>query len=352
MRSAKLVDIRSRPFEVLSEPAPRREHAATPPTSRHLCYNSQLSPNTLTPSVTDAWPGLVAGSRLGCIQRSTSLSRYSTQDLWSLRVNPILSNTQRSGALGGISIHDLTVRYQNGFPILEQLSLEIAPREVLALVGASGCGKSTFLRTLAGLIAPSVGHVRLSQETGEQNPLRHNLSYVFQDATLLPWRTVFDNVRLPLELKRQRQSGAEESEAVAAALHAVGLEEASWRKFPRQLSGGMRMRNSIARALVTNPDVLLLDEPFAALDDLLRTRMNELILKLWHERPRTILFVTHNIAEAITMSHRVAVFGGRRIARIIDNPLAWPRTAKQRTTLEFAEQYGAVSQTLSEVAAS
>lgn len=269
-----------------------------------------------------------------------------------MQANAILSNARPPGSAGGISIRDLTVQYQGGQPILEKVNLEIAPREILALVGASGCGKSTFLRSLAGLIAPTTGVIQLSRPTHGIDEPRQNLSYVFQDPTLLPWRSVFDNVRLPLELNSERTSGGDESKVVAAALHAVGLEEASWRKFPRQLSGGMRMRNSIARALVTAPDVLLLDEPFAALDDLLRTRMNELILQLWHERPRTILFVTHNIAEAITMSHRVAVFGGKRIARIIDNPLPWPRTAEQRTTREFAEQYGIVSKTLSEVAAS
>lgn len=271
--------------------------------------------------------------------------------MWSLQANRIVSNSNHPGFAGGISIRELTVQYQGGQPILEKMNLEIAAREILALVGASGCGKSTFLRSLAGLIAPSAGDIQLSQPTHNAEGLSQNLSYVFQDPTLLPWRSVFDNVRLPLELKRGRKSVGEESEAVAAALHAVGLEEASWRKFPRQLSGGMRMRSSIARALVTAPDVLLLDEPFAALDDLLRTRMNELILQLWQERPRTILFVTHNIAEAIMLSHRVAVFGGRRVARIIDNPLPWPRTAEQRTTREFAEQYGIVSKTFSEVAA-
>ena len=250
---------------------------------------------------------------------------------------------------GGILIRDLTVRYQSGQAILEQLSIDIEAGEILGLVGASGCGKSTLLRALAGLLSPAAGQIEIDHRPRTPEPQGDALAYVFQDPTLLPWRNVIENVRLPLELRGARQVATEENRAIAEALRAVGLEESAWSKFPRQLSGGMRMLTSIARALVTDPDILLLDEPFAALDDLLRTRMNELILQIWQQRPRTILFVTHNIAEAVYMSHRVAVFGNRRIARLIDNQLPWPRTAQQRVTHEFAEQYGLISSTLGEV---
>ncbi len=267
-----------------------------------------------------------------------------------MRQNLTAPSSDRAANGGGISVKDLSVRYQVGHAILEGLNIEIASNEILGLVGASGCGKSTFLKALAGLTAPTAGHISLAYRTRDSDRVSNHIAYVFQDATLLPWRNVFENVRLPLELKATRSGAANEKLSVAAALDSVGLDSSAWHKFPRQLSGGMRMRNSIARALVTDPDILLLDEPFAALDDMLRTRMNELILQLWQQRPRTILFVTHNIAEAIMMSHRVAVFGSRRIAKIIDNPLPWPRMSEQRTSRDFAEQYGIVSQALSEVA--
>lgn len=230
--------------------------------------------------------------------------------------------------------------------ILRELDLQIAPGEILALVGASGCGKSTLLRAIAGLVPPSAGSIQFSAgATGK-------MSYVFQDATLLPWRTVIENVRLPLELRRSHPdisagSAEHQTSQISEVLHSVGLEPSAWHRYPRELSGGMRMRASIARALVTNPEILLLDEPFAALDDLLRIRLNELLLELWHARPRTVLFVTHNIAEAVYMSHRIAVFGRGRIATLIENQLDWPRAAEQRTELKFAEQYGAVSHALS-----
>jgi NitT/TauT family transport system ATP-binding protein len=132
------------------------------------------------------------------------------------------------------------------------------------------------------------------------------------------------------------------------ALESVGLKKTDFGKYPRELSGGMRMRTSIARALVTDPSVMLLDEPFAALDDILRTRLNELLLELWQKRQRTILFVTHNISEAIYLSHHVAVFGKGRIAEMIPNTLSWPRSAEQRTGPEFIRFYAKVSRLLNQ----
>ncbi len=126
----------------------------------------------------------------------------------------------------------------------------------------------------------------------------------------------------------------------------MGLSESEFDKFPRQLSGGMRMRTSIARALVTDPSVMLLDEPFAALDDILRTRLNTLLLELWSQRRRTIVFVTHNIAEAIYLSHRIAIFGRGKLATILNNPMSWPRTSEQRASTDFGNFYSQVSQQL------
>lgn len=247
-----------------------------------------------------------------------------------------------------IAIQDLVVGFSGGPPVLERLSIRVAPGEIVALLGASGCGKSTLLRSVAGLIEPKSGKIEFS------GPVRRwgDLSYVFQDATLLPWRTVQENVRLPFELGRSldqpAREGVGQDRVVRSNLESVGLGQADWQRFPRELSGGMRMRTSLARALVTNPSILLLDEPFAALDDLLRTQMNELILDLWQKRRRTIVFVTHNIAEAVYLSHRVAVLGRGRIAEILENPLGWPRSARQRTCVEFAEFYGAISHSLAE----
>jgi NitT/TauT family transport system ATP-binding protein len=232
-------------------------------------------------------------------------------------------------------------------PVLKDLSLEIAPGEVVALVGASGCGKSTLLRAIARLVPLTHGTIEFDQHSTQRRP--GDLAYVFQEATLLPWRTVHENIGLPLELGRSIASEDVQS-AITAARQAVRLDATAGDKFPHELSGGMRMRTSIARALVTDPSVLLLDEPFAALDDILRTRLNDLLLELWDSRPRTILFVTHNIAEAVYLSHRIAVLGSGRVAQWIENPLSWPRTPAQRATLEFATLYGGVSQALAEVA--
>ncbi len=258
----------------------------------------------------------------------------------------------------GLSICDLGVSFDGGSHVLDGFAMDVRPSQVVALVGASGCGKSTLLRAIAGLQAYQSGTIRFFGQaaTGSeaiQPDVPTSLSFVFQDATLLPWRTVFENVVLPLDLQANRSSqtlsAQDRHELVASVLTAVELGESAWRMFPRQLSGGMKMRTSIARALVTQPSVLLLDEPFAALDDLLRTKLNQLLLRLWQSRQPTILFVTHNIAEAVWLSHRIAVFGKGKLSKMIDNPLPWPRTAQQRSSLEFAQLYGTISGALAEV---
>ena len=245
----------------------------------------------------------------------------------------------------GIRVCGANVAFQS-VHVLRDLSLNVAAGEIVALVGASGCGKSTLLRSIARLIPLNSGSIEFDQTA----PMRRagDLSYVFQEATLLSWRTVDQNIGLPLELGRKLTS-SEITPAVNSARLAVGLDETAAKKYPRELSGGMRMRTSIARALVTDPNLLLLDEPFAALDDILRTKLNDLILELWSSRPRTILFVTHNIAEAVYLSHRIAVVGQGQIAQSLDNTLTWPRTAAHRPSLEFAAMYGRVSQALTQV---
>jgi NitT/TauT family transport system ATP-binding protein len=239
----------------------------------------------------------------------------------------------------GVHIRDLSVRLGEQV-VLSGLSLDVAPGEIVSLLGASGCGKSTLLRAIANLVRPTAGEVVFSKP----NRRAGDLAFVFQDATLLPWRTVAENVVLPLQLGSPGRSVSQTE--VNAALHAVGLSERDYAKFPRELSGGMRMRTSIARALVTDPSILLLDEPFAALDDILRNRLNDLLLELWKERQRTILFVTHNIAEAIYLSHRIAIFGSGRIAEVVTNPLPWPRFTSHRSSPDFATFFGEVSEKL------
>lgn len=212
-----------------------------------------------------------------------------------------------------------------GTPVLRDLDLRIATGELVSLVGPSGCGKSTLLRAIAGLDRLDGGEVRVRAEG--------RLAYVFQDAHLLPWRTVEGNVALPLELAGERDARAR----VADALAAVELADAG-RKYPAELSGGMRMRASIARALVTRPRLLLMDEPFAALDELTRHRLDERLRALWAEQALTVVFVTHAIAEATFLSTRVVVLS-RRPARIVRDraiPLPDARTARTRGTPEFA----------------
>ena len=252
----------------------------------------------------------------------------------------------------GIEVRDLCVRFDRHAPVLEHCSMSVKAGEIVALLGGSGSGKSTLLRTIAKLQTITSGEVELTGETPRRRT--GDLSYVFQDATLLPWRTAAQNVQLPLELSGKavgERAGMAPTERVEEALTSVGLPPASWPKYPRELSGGMRMRVSLARALVTDPAIMLLDEPFAALDEILRSRMNELLTEIWMRKRRTILFVTHNIAEAVNLSNRLAILGSGRIVRWVDNPLPMPRDLQVRSSPEFASMYAEVSRALNETVA-
>ncbi len=211
------------------------------------------------------------------------------------------------------------------------------------MIGPSGCGKTSILRLVAGLETPSRGQVQVSG--------RPRIAYVFQDPNLLPWRTVAGNIRLPLELMRVPR--AQSDQAVLDCLTRVGLQLRDAGKYPRMLSGGMRMRVSLARALVTRPDILLLDEPFAALDEMLRQQLNEDLLRIWEQQRPTALFVTHNVSEAVFLSQRVLVMQAHpgRIVRQVDVPFAAPRQMTLRDTAPFWQLTAEISQWLREVVA-
>lgn len=239
-----------------------------------------------------------------------------------------------------IHCENVELAFGRGPAVLRGLSLEIPAGEIVCLLGPSGCGKSTLLKCIAGLLKPKSGRVRIG-DSGP-NPLVQRMSFVFQEATLLPWRTVRSNVLLPFELRDEADESSSR-ERVDRFLKIVGLSAADQLKFPAQLSGGMKMRVSLARALATDPDVLLLDEPFAALDDVLRNRLNELLLELVAERPRTVVFVTHNVAEAIFLSSQIAVIGQGKVHALLRNPLPQPRRRECRSTPEFAKMFGEVA---------
>jgi NitT/TauT family transport system ATP-binding protein len=215
---------------------------------------------------------------------------------------------------------------------LADVSLEIGERELVTVVGASGCGKSTLLRLVAGLVLPSGGRVAIRGQAVTRP--RSEIGIVFQSPTLLPWRDVVDNVLFPLRMTgRLRPDSRERALALIRLAGLAGFEG----RFPRELSGGMQQRAAICRALVGDPEILLMDEPFGALDALTREEMSLELLRIWAERPKTIVFITHSIPEAVLLGDRVVVMSPRpgRIAEIIDVPLPRPRSFEQEATREF-----------------
>lgn len=227
--------------------------------------------------------------------------------------------------------------------ILKHIDLSILRGEFVSLVGPSGCGKSTILKLVAGLTPPTSGKICIDGMTPAN--AREIVSFIFQDATLLPWRTVEDNVGLRLELEHATHERRKEN--VASLLELVGLSHAA-KSYPRQLSGGMKMRVSIARALSTRPRVLLMDEPFAALDEISRDRLNEEILRLQQEQSWTALFVTHSVAEAVFLSSRVLIMAPHpgRIVHEFPIKLPYPRSAETRQLPAFEEYIATISKTL------
>ena len=245
-----------------------------------------------------------------------------------------------------VALRGITKRFASGLQALGGVDLSVARGEFVSLLGPSGCGKSTLLRIVAGLTAPSTGSCDVHVgDAGAGSAPAGRIGFVFQDPTLMPWSTVARNVELPFRIAGR--VGAAERDRVAAALRAVGLAGFE-NSYPHQLSGGMRMRVSIARALVTGPDLLLLDEPFAALDEITRQALNDDLLRLWETHRPTILFVTHSVFESVYLASRIAVMR-RRPGRIVtDLPvlLPRPRDATMRTTPAFGSMADRVSAAL------
>ncbi len=231
-----------------------------------------------------------------------------------------------------IELQNVSKRYRKSGFVLQDISLTVDRGEFVAILGPSGCGKSTLLKLVSGLSPTSAGALQVNGMTPEN--ARQLMSFIFQDATLLPWRTVEQNVGLGLELEYAAR--AVRKERVDKMLALVGLSHVA-RSYPRQLSGGMKMRTSIARALVSRPRIVLLDEPFAALDEMSRDRLNEELLRLYLEQMWTVLFVTHSVAEAVFLASRVVILAAHpgRVAHEIPVPLPWPRTADTRESKEF-----------------
>ncbi len=243
-----------------------------------------------------------------------------------------------------VAVRGLSKGYGRGASILEGVTLDVARGDFVSLIGPSGCGKSTLLKLVAGLVPPTSGAVEVDGMTPAN--ARQLMSFIFQEATLLPWRTVLGNVELGLELEQSVDRGRRRAVA-EELLGLVGLGDVGGH-YPRQLSGGMRMRVSIARALATRPGLLLMDEPFGALDEMTRDRLNEEMLRLREEQGWTALFVTHSVAEAVFLSTRVVVLRAKpgRVHREIPVPFGFPRRASLRSAPGFLSLVGEVSSAL------
>ena len=232
-------------------------------------------------------------------------------------------------------------RYANGTVAVQGVELGIARGDFVSLLGPSGCGKSTVLRMVAGLIAPTTGRIEMAAGGHASG----DIGFVFQEPTLMPWANALKNVMLPLRLAGVNRGEA--GERAAAALASVGLAGFE-RSYPRALSGGMKMRVSIARALVTRPRLLLMDEPFAALDEITRHRLNNDLLTLWQAERFTAIFVTHSVFESVYLSRRIVVMAARpgRVVADIDVNATYPRGEAFRTSAEYAAHCRQVSEAL------
>jgi NitT/TauT family transport system ATP-binding protein len=248
-----------------------------------------------------------------------------------------------------VALHGVGKIFPNGTTALAGLELDVRQGEFVSLLGPSGCGKSTALRIIAGLSEPSAGSVAWPQQANARNGGRR-IGFVFQEPTLMPWTTVFNNVRLPLKLKGTADAKADDK--VTAALERVGLDGFA-DAYPRELSGGMRMRVSIARALVTEPDLLLMDEPFAALDEITRFKLNNDLLEVWQALRTTVVFVTHSVFESVFLSNRIVVMAARpgRVFTELAIDAPYPRDQNFRTSADYAALCRRASEALAQAMA-
>jgi NitT/TauT family transport system ATP-binding protein len=242
-----------------------------------------------------------------------------------------------------VRLDNVGKRFDNGTLALAGLDLHVGRHEFVSLLGPSGCGKSTALRIIAGLTPSTTGSIAWGD--GFDRAERTGIGFVFQEPTLMPWASVRDNVRIALRLQHRNDAAArKEVDEALAMVGLTGFADA----YPRELSGGMKMRVSIARALVTRPQLLLLDEPFAALDEITRLRLNDDLLALWRTQSWTVVFVTHSVYESVYLSNRILVMAartGRIVAEhTIDAP--YPRSEEFRTSLQYNECCRAVSKSL------
>jgi NitT/TauT family transport system ATP-binding protein len=258
-----------------------------------------------------------------------------------------MSPTPTNSSTPLVTLHGVGKTFPNGTQALAGLNLDIQDGEFLTLLGPSGCGKSTALRIVAGLSEPTQGAIEWAAATAQAGS---RIGFVFQEPTLMPWTTVFNNVRLPLKLSAI--SAAKAAPRVEAALDHVGLGDFK-RAYPRELSGGMRMRVSIARALVTEPKLLLMDEPFAALDEITRFKLNDDLLHMWQALRTTVVFVTHSVFESVYLASRIAVMAARpgRVFTELPIDVPYPRGQDFRTSAEYAALCRRASETLAQAMA-
>lgn len=250
-----------------------------------------------------------------------------------------------------VELQGVGLCHAGGLQALDEVNLCIAPGEFVCLVGPSGCGKSSLLKIMAGLWTPGSGQVRVAGVEPRRQEARQQLSFVFQDPTLMPWASVADNVGLPLKLAGVPPQ--ERATRVDAALSQVGLQGFA-QALPHELSGGMQMRVSIARGLITRPALLLLDEPFGALDEITRHKLDDELLSIWAQGGLTVVFVTHSLAEAAYLGTRACVMGSRP-GRIVfedkaDQP--WPRPDHHRTSAGFNQRLRTLQDALARASAS
>jgi NitT/TauT family transport system ATP-binding protein len=248
-----------------------------------------------------------------------------------------------------VALQDVARTFANGVVALERLSLQVWPGEFVSLLGPSGCGKSTALRIIAGLTEPTSGKVEWPDADAANAGAPRRIGFVFQEPTLMPWATVAANVRLPLKLARLEPNARAR---IDAALGRVGLSGFA-QSYPRELSGGMKMRASIARALVTEPELLLMDEPFAALDEITRFRLNNDLLALWQSLGKTVVFVTHSVFESVYLSQRIIVMTPRpgRVSAELSIDAPYPRDERFRTSAEYGSYCRRVSEALARASA-